>query len=158
MTGDSRRVSVGRVGKAHGYEGSFYVDGAEHLLEEGSRVEVGGREHRVDRRGGTDARPLVRLSGVADREAAIALQGERLLVPEETAPLEEHEWLAEDLVGLQVEGHGPVRRVFDGPSCAVLELDDGTLVPFIADAVVAVDPERRSLEVDAGFLGLEPGE
>ena len=158
MTDDSRRVSVGRVGRAHGYDGSFYVEGAGHPLEEGSRVWVGGREHRIDRRGGTDARPLVRLSGVDERQAAIALQGERLLVPEDVAPLDEDEWLAEDLVGLRVAGHGAVRRVFDGPSCAVLELEDGTLVPFIADAVVGVDPEQRSLQVDAAFLGLEDGE
>jgi 16S rRNA processing protein RimM len=81
LTDDPRPVSVGRVGRAHGYDGSFYVEGAEHPLEEGSRVSIAGREHRVDRRAGTDARPLVRLSGVADREAAISLQGERLLVP-----------------------------------------------------------------------------
>jgi ribosomal 30S subunit maturation factor RimM len=48
-----------------------------------------------------------------------------------------------------------VRRVFDGPSCAVLELDDGTLVPFIDDAVRAIDPDRGQLELDLGFLGLE---
>jgi 16S rRNA processing protein RimM len=143
------------VGRAHGYDGSFYVEEAGHPLAEGSYVSVAGSERRVDRRGGTDARPLVRLSGVADRESAIALQGERLLVPEEVAPLEDDEWLADDLVGLRVEGHGVVRRVFDGPSCAVLELDDGTLVPFIADAVVAVDRDQRVLEVDTAFLGLE---
>jgi 16S rRNA processing protein RimM len=158
LTDDSRPVSVGRVGKAHGYDGSFYVEGAEHPLEEGSRVSVGGRERRVDRRGGTDERPLVRLSGVDDRETAIGLQGESLLVELGVAPLKEGEWLTEDLVGLRVEGRGSVRRVFDGPSCAVLELEDGTLVPFIDDAVLAVDPDRGLLELDLGFLGLEePG-
>jgi 16S rRNA processing protein RimM len=155
LTDDSRPVSVGRVGKAHGYDGSFYVDGAEHPLDEGSEVSVGGRLHRVERRAGTHQRPLVRLSSVDDREAAIALHGERLLVAEAVAPLEEGEWLAEDLVGLRAEGLGEVRRVVDGPSCSVLEFADGTLVPFLADAVVAIDPKRRSIEVDRAFLGLE---
>jgi len=36
----------------------------------------------------------------------------------------------------------------------VLELDDGVLVPLIADAVTAVDIERRQIEVDRAFLGL----
>jgi 16S rRNA processing protein RimM len=155
LTEDSRPVSVGRVGKAHGYDGSFYVEGAEHPLEEGSRVSVGGRERRVERRGGTDQRPLVRLTAVEDREAAIALQGQRLLVEQAVAPLEEGEWLAGDLVGLRAEGLGEVRRVFDGPSCSVLEFADGTLVPFLADAIVSIDRGSRLIEVDRAFLGLE---
>jgi 16S rRNA processing protein RimM len=157
LTDESRAVSVGRVGRAHGYDGSFYVDGAERSLAKGDRVSVAGSERRVERRAGTDARPLLRLSGVADRAAAIAMHGERLLMPESAVPLEEGEWLAEDLVGLRVDGLGEVRRVIDGPSCSVLELEDGTLVPFVADAVVAIDAPRRLIEVDRVFLGLEAG-
>lgn len=157
MTDDSRTVSVGRVGRAHGYDGSFYVDGAERRLEEGDQVSVAGRDRRVERSGGTGARPLLRLSGVGDRKAAIALQGERLLMPETALPLEEGEWLAEDLLGLRVEGVGAVKRVIDAPSCSVLELDDGTLVPFVADAVISIDAGRRVIEVDRAFLGLETG-
>jgi 16S rRNA processing protein RimM len=154
LTESPRAVSVGRVGRAHGRDGSFYVEAAEHPLEEGAEVSVGGRVRRVERRGGTDDRPLVRLSGVEDRHAAIAMQGERLLVPETTSPLEAGEWLAEDLVGLEAEGLGRVRRVLDGPSCAVLELDDGVLVPFVADAVRAIDTRAGAIEVDREFLGL----
>ena len=155
MTDESRAVIVGRVGRAHGYDGSFYVDGAERRLEKGDHVSVAGRDRRVERRGGTDARPLLRLSGVDDRKAAIAIQGERLLMPETAVPLEEGEWLAEDLLGLRVEGVGAVTRVIDAPSCSVLELDDGTLVPFVADAVISIDASRRLIEVDRAFLGLE---
>ena len=155
MTDETRPVSVGRVGRAHGYDGSFYVEDAEHPLAEGDEVSVGGHSRRVERRAGTDERPLVRLSAVEDREAAIALQGERLLVPQVVAPLEEGEWLAEDLVGLRAEGLGEVRRVLDGPSCSVLELTDGTLVPFTADAVRGIDSRRRLIELDLTFLGLE---
>jgi 16S rRNA processing protein RimM len=155
LTDDARPVSVGRVGRAHGYDGSFYVEEAEHPLAKGDEVSVGGRSRRVERRAGTDERPLVRLSAVEDREAAIALQGERLLVPQVVAPLEEGEWLAEDLVGLRAEGLGEVLRVLDGPSCSVLELADGTLVPFTADAVRGIDSRRRVIEVDRAFLGLE---
>ena len=97
------------MGRAHGYDGSFYVEEAEHPLAEGDEVSVGGRSRRVERRAGTDERPLVRLSAVEDREAAIALQGERLLVPETAVPLEEGEWLAEDLVGLRAEGGGSAK-------------------------------------------------
>ena len=157
MTEAARGVSVGRVGRAHGYDGSFYVEQSEYPLSVGDLVTVAGRERRIERRGGTDSRPLVRLGGVDERQAAIALQGERLLMPETAVPLDEGEWLAEDLIGLRVEGIGRVTRVLDGASCSVLELEGGTLVPFIADAVVAIDAKRGLIDVDREFLRLEGG-
>jgi ribosomal 30S subunit maturation factor RimM len=62
------------------------------------------------------------------------------------------EWLASDLVGCEVPGLGSVKRVLDGPSCALLELDDGTLVPFISDAVKSVDAGERRIHVERRFL------
>ena len=140
-------VSAGRVGRAHGHDGSFYVDRPQHELAPGTTVNLAGEEHRVERRGGTHQRPLVRLSGLRDPRR---LRGEALLVE---AQLEEGEWLAGDLEGCRVEGLGEVRRVVEAPTCALLELDDGTLVPFISDAIQAVDTERRSIRADAGWLG-----
>lgn len=140
-------ASVGRVGRAHGRDGSFYVDGPKHPLPLGAEVELAGSTHRVERRGGTDQRPLVRLSGIGDPRA---LHGQALLVE---AELGEGEWLAADLIGCRVEGLGEVARVIDAPSCALLELDDGTLVPFVSDAIRAVDTEARTIEADAGWLG-----
>lgn len=60
--------------------------------------------------------------------------------------------LAGDLVGCSVPGLGSVSRVLDGPTCALLELDDGTLVPLVGDAVSRVDVEARVIEVDREFL------
>jgi 16S rRNA processing protein RimM len=148
------QVTAGRVGRAHGLDGSFYVDGPLEPLEPGTEVTVAGRAARVERRGGTDARPLIRLSGVDDRSAAEALKGERLLVA--GGDLAEGEYLTADLVGCSVPGLGAVRRVVQGPSCDVLEVgEDGVLVPFVSDAVTRVDTAARVIEVDAGFLGLE---
>lgn len=154
-TGD-RRVPVGRVGRPHGHDGSFYVEGASHPLQEGMVVTVGDRELRVERRAGTDARPLVRLSGVSDRDAAAALRREPLLVPAAEAPLQEGEWLTEDLVGCEVPGVGTVQRVIAAPSCDVLAVGaDELLIPLVADAVKRVDTDARIIEVDLRFLGLE---
>ena len=127
----------------------------QHGLSPGTVVTVRGAEHRVERRSGTDQRPLVRLSGIGDREAAAGIGGELVLISEDEAPIEEGEWLAEDLVGCRIEGLGTVTRVLPAPSCSVLEVDDGTLVPLIADAVRSVDPAARRIEVDRRFLGLE---
>jgi 16S rRNA processing protein RimM len=138
-------VTAGRVGKPHGLDGSFYVDAVAHPLAQGTALVVGDRTHTVERRAGTDERPLVRLSGVDDPRA---LRGELLLVD---AELGEDEWLAADLVGCDVPGHGRVVRVLDGPSCSVLELDDGALVPFISDAIRSVEPGE--IRVNEDFVG-----
>jgi 16S rRNA processing protein RimM len=138
-------VTAGRVGRPHGRDGSFQVEGAAHPLPLGETVVVGGRPRKIERRAGTDQRPLVRLSDVDDPRP---LRGEPLLVDEELA---EDEWLAADLVGLSVPGRGRVRRVLDGPSCSVLELDDGTLVPFVSDAIRSVGEEE--ILVNEEFLG-----
>ena len=42
-------------------------------------------------------------------------------------------------------GARPVARILDGPSCSVLELEDGTLVPLISDAVERIDLEAREI-------------
>ena len=63
------------------------------------------------------------------------------------------EWLASDLVGCRVPDLGTVTRVLDAPSCSVLELDDGTLIPFISDAIERVDLDAREIRVKTDFLG-----
>jgi 16S rRNA processing protein RimM len=149
--------SAGRVGRPHGRDGSFYVEGPGRRFAEGDEVRVGEELRTVERRAGTDERPLVRLSGVEEREAAAALRGEDLVVAgDEEGPLAEDEWLAVDLVGLVVEEAGPVRRVLDAPSCSLLELEDGTLVPLISDVVKEVDVESGVIRADLRFLGVEP--
>ena len=139
-------MTAGRVGKPHGLDGSFYVDGPRHELPEGTELTVAGRAHRVTRRAGTDERPLIRLAGVEDPRV---LRGELLLVEDE---LGEGEWLASDLIGLRV-GTTTVSAVIDAPSCSILELADGTLIPFVGDAIAAIDTESGEIRVNREFLG-----
>jgi 16S rRNA processing protein RimM len=134
------------VGRPHGLDGSFYVGKPDSAFALGSEVVIGGVTTTVERRGGTDAKPLIRLAGIDPREHT----GEQILVDE---PLEEGEFLSEQLVGMEVAGLGRVTRVVNGPSCDVLDVE-GTLVPFIEDAVKSVDLDGRVIEVDRDFLGL----
>ena len=153
---DSERlVTAGRVGRAHGLDGSFRVNGPDHPLPTGTVVVVGGHTRTVRSRRGSDDQPILAVEGIISREAAAALSGELLLVAERDWPLEKGEWLASDLVGCRVEGVGTVERVIASPSCDVLELSDGSLIPLIADAVTAVDVPARTLKVNRAFLGLE---
>jgi 16S rRNA processing protein RimM len=138
-------VTAGRVGKPHGLDGSFYVDGARHGFAAGTALSVAGRSREVERRAGTDERPLIRLAGVEDPRE---LRGEVMLVEAELA---EDEWLAADLLRCSVPGHGRVVRLLDGPSCSVLELEDGLLVPFVSDAIRSVEGDEIRLNED--FLG-----
>jgi 16S rRNA processing protein RimM len=156
LTTPAGQVTAGRVGRAHGLDGSFYVDHIAEPLTAGTEVTVASRSARVERRAGTDDRPIVRLSGVDDRTAAEALRGERILV--DGGDLSEGEYLTSDLVGCEVPGLGEVRRVIAAPSCDLLEVGDAAvLVPFISDAVKRVDTAARVIEVDTRFLDLDDG-
>jgi len=138
-------VTAGRVGRPHGLDGSFWVEDARHDLPAGMQIQLAGAAHTIERRAGTESRPLVRLSGVEDSRP---LRGELLLVD---VSLAQDEWLAGELVGCEVADRGRVRRVLDGPSCSVLELEDGTLVPFVSDAIRSVGEGQIELRED--FLG-----
>ena len=152
------------------------VDPNPALLGLGALVLVGALERRIERRAGTDQRPIIRLEGCSGREAAEALRGCELLVARSQAPqLGPDEWWAEDLVGCAVrDGErrvGIVARLLALPSCEVLEVarepggeraDDAArgdeqtlLVPLVADAVRQVDLGRRAIDVDLRFLGEE---
>ena len=156
MTDPARQVTAGRVGRAHGLDGSFYLTHPSEPLAVGGQVMIAGRAARVERVAGTPERPILRLSGIGDRTAVEAVRDEPVLV--EGADLEEGEYLAADLVGCQVPGIGPVRRVIPAPSCDLLEVgDEGVLVPFISDAVKRIDTETGTIHVDTAFLGLDTG-
>ena len=153
MTAAGRQVRAGRVGRPHGLDGSFYVERPTEELSVGTEVTLAGRRATVERCAGTPERPILRVSGIGDRDAAGGLRGEELLVAGgELAP---DEYFVDDLVGCAVPGIGRVRRVVAAPSCDLLEVgDDGVLVPFISDAVKRVDLDEGVIEVDRAFLGL----
>jgi 16S rRNA processing protein RimM len=157
-------VSAGVVGRPHGLDGSFYVNGARaDLLALGTTVTLDGDATTIVRRAGTDARPILRLAGCESRAAAEALRGRELAVadsgPTELGP---DEWLAEDLEGARVlDGSrelGVVRRLLMLPSCECLEVarDAGKpdlLIPLVRDAIRAVDVDAKRIDVNLAFLG-----
>jgi len=158
-------VSVaGVVGRPHGLDGSFYVGEPDTArLELGVTVTVGERELAIVRRAGTDRRPIIRLEGCEDRDAAQALRGLALHVAAAARrPLGPDEWWAEELEGARVfDGErelGVVRRLLALPSCECLEVARpggaaDLLVPLVRDAIRSVDIPARRIEVDLRFLG-----
>nr|WP_281272694.1 ribosome maturation factor RimM [Solirubrobacter pauli] len=151
-------MTVGRVGRPHGLDGSFYVvDPAPELPASGGIVS--GR--RITRRAGTSEKPILRLEGSSTREDAEALRGQELTIPREDSMLEEGEFWASDLEGCAVVSGavevGVVRRMTALPSVEVLEVDrvDGSelLVPLVRDCVRSIDLEARRIDIDLEFLG-----
>jgi 16S rRNA processing protein RimM len=152
-------MRAGRVGRPHGLDGHFHVTEPEpHLLTVGTPVRVGDAEAVIVARKGTEAQPILRLDVAASRNDAVALRGRDLVVERADAPeLDEDEYWADDLVGCAVvDGERPlgeVRALLALPSCEVLELDTGLLVPLVRDAIRAIDVEARTIDVDGEFLG-----
>src|SRR5271163_1990983 len=160
MIGNSPvELQVGRVGRPHGLDGSFYVTGPRpRLLTVGASVSVAGQTAAITRRAGTEQRPIVRLQGVEDRPAAEALRGQSLIVRSQQAPaLAEGEWWAHELEGCEVIAGeqliGTVSRLIELPSCEALEVrrDQGgepLLVPMVKDAIRRVEVEAGRIEVN----------
>jgi len=151
------------VGRPHGLDGSFHVTRPDPRLLALPVLLVDGAPARVDRRAGTDARPILRLEGHAGREAAEALRGAQLAVRAADAPpLEDGEFWAHELEGcLVVDGErvvGEVRRMLVLPSCEAVSVarpdaEPDLLIPLVRDAVRSVDLAARRIDVDMGFVG-----
>jgi len=160
-------LNVGRIGRPHGLDGSFHVtQPRERVLAAAKTLLLDGREVAIVRHDGTPAAPILRLDGMTTREAVEAVRGADLFVPRTAAPpLEEDEWLAEDLVGCAVvDGDarvGVVVKLLPYPSCELLEVQrfepgaKALLVPLISDAVRTVDVEAKVIDINSAFLGEE---
>ena len=158
-------LSVGRVGRAHGLDGSFHVtQPRERVLGGLTALILDGVELPIVRHDGTASRPILRLEGIDTREAVDALRGTDLWMRRADAPpLEEDEWYAEDLIGCRVvDGEtaiGVVVKLLPYPSCDLLEVQrpgpgvKALWVPLIGDAVRTVDLEAQTIDINATFLG-----
>jgi 16S rRNA processing protein RimM len=154
----SELVPIGRVGRPHGLDGSFFVEGASERADAfavGVIVYVDGEALEiVASKRGSQNRPVIRL----ERRVA---RGATLGVPRDTLPaLGEDEYYAYELVGLAVEEEGGrllgrVADVLDYPANDVLELDSGLSLPLVEACVRQVDLEGGRIVVAAGFV--EPG-
>ena len=150
-------VRVGRVGKPHGLDGSFFVEQAsedEERFAEGAVLRVDGEPATVVASKRSGGRPVIKL----DREVA---RGAELSVPRsELPPTEEHEYYAFELVGLDAEEEGGVElgrvtEVQPGVANDVLQLDSGLALPLVDACILEVDLEQRRILVARGFAPSE---
>ena len=146
-------VPVGRVGRPHGLDGSFFVEGASEDPQRfavGETLRVHGEELRIVASKRSGGRPVIRLERRVER--GVALEVPRDVLP----PPAEGSFYVFQLVGLEVaeEGGAVLGRVADvAPGLAndVLELDSGLALPLVEDCVQKVDLEAGRILVAPGF-------
>ena len=146
-------VTVGRVGRPHGLDGSFVVEGASEdpkRFQVGATLWVNGEAARVVASKRARGRPVIRL----DREVA---RGDELQVPAaELPPPEADTYYVFQLVGLSVEEEGGrplgrVKAVEPGVANDVIELDSGLALPLHEACVLEVDVDGGRIVVARGF-------
>jgi 16S rRNA processing protein RimM len=148
-------VVVGRVGKSHGLDGSFVVEGASdtrELFAVGATLIVDGETATVVGSKQARGRPVIRLDRRVPRGSTLAVPVSSL------AETGEDEYYVFQLVGLEVQEEGGallglVADVAPGVANDVLELDSGLALPMVEDCVVSVDLEAGLIVVAPGFSG-----
>jgi 16S rRNA processing protein RimM len=148
-------VAVGRVGKPHGLDGSFFVENpsdAPDRFKKGATLYVAGEPVRVETSKQAGGRPVIRLDKRVERGATLAVPRETLPPPEPDA------YYVFQLVGLAVEEEdgaalGTVVDVHEYPANDVLELDSGLSLPLVEACVRQVDLDAGRIVVSPGFAG-----
>jgi len=152
-------VPVGRVGKPHGLDGAFFVEGPsgrKDVFADGATLYADGEPATVvASRRGSGGRPVIRLDRHVER-------GTELAVARETLPDlgDDDEFYVFQLVGLSVEEEsgrllGRVREVLEYPANDVLELDSGASLPLVEACVRQVDLTGGRIVVAVGFADPE---
>jgi 16S rRNA processing protein RimM len=154
----SELVTVGRVGRPHGIDGSFFVEDASdapdrfargaRLLVDGEPAEVVVSKH------GSGGRVVIKLDRDVPRGATLAVRRDELPEPEEDA------YYVFQLVGLSVEEQGgralgTVTDVENGPANDAIVLDSGLLLPLVEACVLDVDLDAGRVLVARGFADAE---
>jgi 16S rRNA processing protein RimM len=147
-------VPVGRVGRPHGVDGSFFVENASEIegrFARGNRLYAGGEQAEViASKRGAGGRTVIKLDREVPRGTTLAVPRADLPEPEADA------YYVFQLVGLEVEEEGgrrlgTVTEVHNGPANDAIELDTGRLLPLVGACVREVDLTTGRVVVAAGF-------
>ena len=146
---------MGRVGRPHGVDGSFFIEGASEAEERfalGARLYLNGEpaEVVISKRG-SGGRRVIKLDRTVPRGAELTVPRAELPEPEQGT------YYVFQLVGLSVveEGGrslGTVVEVHNAPANDAIELDSGSLLPLVEACVREVDLDAGRVLVARGFV------
>ena len=154
-------VNAGRIAGVFGLHGELKLD-ASRVGDDAMRVGLAATLRFADgtTRDVTVAavrrqrdRPLIRLAGVDDANAAEALVGARVTIARDDAPLGEREYFDEDLVGCRLLDEGGVERgvvvdVLHYPIQDLLVIGPArAMLPLVAAFIANVDVARKEIRV-----------
>ena len=168
--GESARLEVGRIVKAHGIRGEVVVEAVSNRPERfatGSVLFAGERALVIGRaspQGGPEAggrmsrnRWIVAFEGILDRNQAetmrgMVLCGEPIEAADADGELWVHELVGSEVVDRSGRALGRVTAVEANPASDLLVLDGGGLVPMVF--VVESEPGRVVIDPPDGLLDL----
>ena len=148
-------MKIGQIVGAHGIRGQVKVDPVPHYLsylEKGRTITIDGKPHEIETSTIHKGRPLIKLSGIGTMNAAEALQWKHIEISDDSpSDLGEDEFLAEDLIGMNVttdtgQNLGEVDGVIANPAHDILVVGD-VLIPAIKEFVTMIDFETESITV-----------
>jgi 16S rRNA processing protein RimM len=144
-------LKIGRIGKAHGLRGDFFVSGRDAPIPKqygqiyiGETVET-AKCTVIEKSGWVSERPVIKCSLAQDRTSADALTGLSIWVDSASVSVNDSsEYLWSDLEGRQVNSvdgtvMGRVRSVYNAGAGDVIEIEDSNRrllgVPMISNYV-----------------------
>jgi 16S rRNA processing protein RimM len=175
VRGESR-LEIGGVARAHGIRGEIVIvthDPDSDTLGKIESIYVGGVERKILQARDTQRGWLIALDGVATRNDAEALQGQRVEVDRDLLELDDDDVLLDDLIGCEVRLRdgtvwGTVYAVDPGAFQDLLVVhapapappgssapDPGALVERL---LPMVDHFIISIDLDAGVVTVDPPE
>ena len=163
------KIKIGKIVNAVGLKGEVkvynYSDSSE-IYEITPEVFVGNEIMEIENVRLQKNMVILKLSGIADRNAAEAAKGREICITEEDLPeLEEGEFYVRDLIGMTVkeaDGNvlGTVTDVLQNTAQDIFEVKGKNgkqiLIPKVDEFVLNIDAETREIEVELpeGLLDL----
>jgi len=158
----SSLVTVARITKTHGLRGEVVLDllsDVEGRIENTDRFFLIGSnkqvsEVEVETRRYFKDRHVLKFVGIESRTEADNLRGSELAIPEEEiGELPTDHFYIHELVGLTVklkDGKiaGEVKRVVQTAGVDLLELNNGSLIPFASHVCLEVDLEKKEIIIE----------
>jgi 16S rRNA processing protein RimM len=152
------RVEVGVVARPHGVRGelriALHAPGPTSLMSV-KTVLLGEQSYEVVSARLSNDAVLLRVSGIADRDAAAALRGVAVSVPRSEIQLDDGEILLSDLLGCQVfledgTAWGEVVEIAPGAQDRLIIVDGDIerMLPMVDEFLIEVDVEGRRIVVD----------